>query len=185
MIGRIDRSQKNYRFTWLIAGVMTALLVLTHPGPAYANGGTTVLVDQAGPYSLTITASPYPFQVGVIHDISALIGRQTDQQLVLDAEVVMIVTPIDQAGEPQTFSATHDNATNKLYYAANVVFPTTGRWQITVQVDGPDGSGATSFEEQVEEKSSRGALMWSIIGIAAGVIAFVLALFMGRRSREA
>ena len=184
MTGRIDRSQKIFRSIWLIVGAVIALLVLPYAGPAYANGGTTILVDEVGPYSLTVTASPYPLRVGATNDISALIGRQTDQQLVLDAEVVITVTPVDQAGEAQTFSANHDNATNKLYYAANVIFPTTGRWRITVQVDGLEGSGATSFEEQVEERSRSRALLWSIIGIAVGVIAFVLSLFMGRRSRE-
>lgn len=153
--------------------------------PAYANGGTTVLMEQVGPYNLTVSASPYPLQVGVTNDISALVGRQTGQQVVLDAKVTMVVTPVEQAGEPQTLPANHDNASNKLYYAANIIFPTPGRWQITVQIDGPDGSATTSFEEQVEKGSGGGALIWSLIGITVGIVAFGLALFMGRRSREA
>jgi hypothetical protein len=181
---RIYRSKQNPIRLWLTVGLMVGLLIAIPFDPAYANGGTTILVEPVGPYSLTVTASPYPLQVGVTNDISALVGRQADQQLVLDAEVVIMVTPIDQAGKTQTLAASHDNATNKLYYATNVIFPTTGRWRITVQINGPDGSGETSFEEQVEAPSNRGALLWSIVGITAGVVAFVLALFVGRRSRD-
>jgi hypothetical protein len=120
-----------------------------------------------------------------VNDISVLLGRLSDAQVVLDAEVTLTVEPIDRPDESQIFPATHDNATNKLYYAANVVFPTPGRWKLTVQVDGPEGSASTTFETQVEEKSSLGFLRYlSLVGLPLVVIA-LLFFVMSRRAEKA
>lgn len=167
----------------LLAATIIAFVLLNWAQPIQANGGTTMLTEQVGPYDLTVTASPYPLRVDQVNDISTLIGRQSDQQLVLEAEIILIAEPVDHSGEAQTFAATHDNATNKLYYAANVVFPTPGRWQITVQIDGPEGPATTTFEEQVEEKSSAAILIYPLIGVVVGAILFGVAVFIGRRSR--
>jgi hypothetical protein len=119
------------------------------------------------------------------NDISILLGRLSDAQIVLDAEVTLTVEPIDRPDESQIFPATHDNATNKLYYAADVVFPTPGRWKLTVQVDGPDGAASTSFEAQVEEKSPLEFLRYlSLVGLPLVVIVFLF-FVMSRRAGKA
>lgn len=159
-------------------GLVIGLVVILWPELAIANGGTTLLVEKVGAYEVTITASPYPLEVG-LNDISVLVGRLSDQQIVLDAEVLMVAEPVDHSGQPQSFSATHTNATNKLYYAANVVFPTPGRWKMTVQVDGPEGSASTVFETQVEEQSSDFLRYFSLIGLP--LIAIVILFFVLNR----
>lgn len=134
-----------------IKGWLSGLLILLiGPGLAQANGGTILLVEQVGAYELTVTASPYPLTTGATNDISVLVGRRSDGQVVPEAVVTLIAEPVDHPGRPQRFAATHANATNKLYYAANVVFSTSGQWQLTVQVEGPEGSASTAFETQVE-----------------------------------
>jgi hypothetical protein len=169
---------------WLIVVALIGWFMLTWPGLSRANGGTILLVEQVGPYDLTVTGSPYPLQTGP-NDISVLLGRLADSQIVLDAQVTLIAQPIDPPGEPQTFPATHDNATNKLYYAANVVFPTPGRWKLMVQVDGPEGSASTTFEAEVEEKSSLDLLRYlSLVGLPLVIIA-VLFFVLNRRAEEA
>jgi hypothetical protein len=136
---------------WRIGvGLSGQLILLIGPSLAQANGGTILLVEQVGAYELTVTASPYPLAAGVTNDISILVGRQSDSQVVPEAVVILIAEPVDHPGEPQRFAATHANATNKLYYAANVVFSTSGRWKLTVRVEGPEGSVSTAFETQVE-----------------------------------
>jgi hypothetical protein len=165
-------------------GLIGGLLVIAWPGLVQANGGTIILVEEVGAYELTITASPYPLQVGE-NDVNALVERLADQQLVLEAEVTMTVEPLDQPGEPQTFAATHATATNKLYYHANVVFPTPGRWKLTIKVDGPEDSVSTVFETQVEERSSLDFLRYlSLVGLPLVIIAFLF-FVMSRRAGEA
>ena len=166
---------------WLAVGLAIGLLMMPWSGWAYANGGTILRVDKVGAYELTITASPFPLEVGV-NDISVLLGRLSDSQLVLDAKVTMTAEPVDHSGQPQTFPATHDNATNKLYYAANVVFPTAGRWQLTIQVAGSEDSVVTTFDVQVEQRRSLSFLRYLIIGLPLAVI--VVIFFVLRRGPE-
>ena len=163
--------------------MISGLLLLAWPGLAQANGGTIVLVEEVGAYELTITASPYPLQVGE-NDVNALVERLADQRLVLEAQVMITTEPLDQPGEPQTFAATHATATNKLYYHANLVLPTPGRWKLTIKVDGPEDSVSTVFETQVEEKSSLDFLRYlSLVGLPLVVIAFIF-FVMSRRAGE-
>jgi len=165
-------------------GLVSGLLIMVWPSSVHANGGTIVLVEQVGAYELTLTASPYPLRVGV-NDVNALVERLADQLLVLDAEVTVTTEPLDQPGEPQTFSATHDTATNKLYYHANVVFPTPGRWRLTIHLDGPEDSGSVSRVTQVEEQSSLDFLRYlSLVGLPLVVIVFLF-FVMSRRGGEA
>ncbi len=168
----------------LVVGVLLGWLMLTWPGLTQANGGTILLVKQVGAYDFTVTGSPYPLQVGQ-NDISVLLGRLADAQLVLDAQVTLIAQPIVPPGEPQTFPATHDNAINKLYYAANVVFPTPGRWKLTVQVEGPEGSVSTDFETEVVPGSLLGSRNYlELMGVAiVGILVFMF-FVLNRRSEE-
>jgi hypothetical protein len=160
------------------------LMIITWPGVVQANGGTILLVEEVGAYELTITASPYPLQVGT-NDVNALVERASDQLLVLDAQVIMIIEPLDQPDEAQTFPATHDTATNKLYYHANVVFPTPGRWRFTVKVDGPEDAVNTTFETQVEPAQATDFLRYlSLVGLPLVLIAFLF-FVLSRRAKEA
>jgi hypothetical protein len=173
-----------FNYPWLILGLISGLLIMAWPSSVHANGGTIVLVEQVGAYELTLTASPYPLQVGV-NDVNALVERLSDQLLVLDAKVTMTIEALDQPGEPQTFSATHDTATNKLYYHANVVFPTPGRWRLTIHLDGPEDEGSATLETQVEERSSLDFLRYlSLVGLPLVVIVFLF-FVMSRRGGEA
>ncbi|RIK24686.1 MAG: hypothetical protein DCC55_41170 [Chloroflexi bacterium] len=178
MNGRRCSNQSSFH-QGLAVGLVIGLLLLTGPGLVQANGGTIVLVEKVGAYDLTVTASPYPLQVGV-NDVSVVLARLSDAQVVLDAQVTITAEPLDQPDEPQPFPATHDNATNKLYYAANVVFPTTGRWKLTVQVDGPEGSANTAFETQVEEQQFWGLLDYVNL-VALPLIVIALLFFIASR----
>ena len=151
---------------------------------AQANGGTILWSEEVGAYDLTVTASPFPLRVG-LNDISVLLGRQSDSQIVLNAMVSMTARPVDHSGRLQNFPATHANATNKLYYAANVVFPTPGRWQLTVQVDGPEGLATTSFEVQTEPAQSFDFLLYiNLVGLPLIIIVFLFFVFSRKIKNE-
>ncbi|MCL4294599.1 MAG: hypothetical protein KJ077_02685 [Anaerolineae bacterium] len=175
------RSSQYPFYQWFALGLVLGLLVLAEPGLVQANGGTIILVEKVGAYDLTVTASPYPLQVGV-NDVSVVLARRSDAQVVLDAQVTITAEPLDQPGEPQPFPATHDNATNKLYYAANVVFPTTGCWKLTVQVDGPEGSANTAFEAQVEEQQFWGLLEYVNLVALPLIVVVILFFIVSRRT---
>lgn len=159
------------------------IFFLSLPALAQANGGTILWVEAVGAYELTITASPYPLQVGT-NDVNALVERLADQRLVLEAQVVITTESLDPPREPQTFQATHETATNKLYYHANVIFPAPGRWKVTVQVDGPEDSVRTSFETQVEQGSSVDFSRYlSLVGLPLVLLAFLF-FVLNYRAKE-
>ena len=116
----------------LIIGLLLALVA----GTAAANGGAIILAETIGPYNIRVTADPYPLQVGV-NDISVLLGRLADAQIILDADVTITAQPLDAPGEAATFPANHDLATDDRYYASNTVFSAAGPWKLIVAVDGP------------------------------------------------
>lgn len=169
----------------LVAALVVGLLVIVWPGRVQANGGTTMLVKEIDGYEVTVTASPYPLEVGRANDISVLLGRISDEGVELNAAVNITTESLDQSGEPQTFAATHANATNKLYYASFIDFPNPGRWRLTVQVDGPEGSGSATFEESVGERQIFDLLVYPLIGIAAVVVLYFFAVMLGKRSNPA
>jgi hypothetical protein len=119
-----------------------------------ANGGTIqVSSAQAGPYQVTVLTSPSPMLAGPV-DVTVAVSdpRVTDpakDNTVLDAQVAVIVQQVGGGSVPSTFPATHEQATNKLLYQANVSVPSGGQWQFSVQVAGPDGGGTVQFSSDV------------------------------------
>lgn len=156
--------------------LLLVIVALGSPNVARANGGTELLTTDIGGYRAVVTASPYPLQIGT-NDVSVLVERSVDDRIELDANVEITAAPVNGSGDTQTFAATHANATNKLYYAANVVFPSAGRWQLTVAVDGPDGTGQASVEVTVYEPASGSPS--PTMYVAAGVLALAVLAAVG------
>ena len=168
---------------WLALPLLFVLLMTLWPGVTHANGGSILLVERLSTYYVRVAVSPYPPQVGV-NDISVLLSRASDAQVVLDAEVTLTAEPLDQPGELQTFPATHANATNKLYYAANAVFPTPGRWRLTLRIDGPEGAVGRSFEIEVMPRPLPTFLKYlGPAALALGAMVFLF-IILNRRSAE-
>ncbi|MGH7961193.1 MAG: hypothetical protein ACRERD_05130, partial [Candidatus Binatia bacterium] len=130
----------------------------------------------------TVTASPYPLQAQVTNDVSVLVGRLADSEVVLDARVTVVAESLEDPGEMTHFEATHANATNKLYYAANVVFPTEGWWNLTVRVEGAEGADSTSFVTEVAQPPSLGRRAFVMLAGFAAASAVVLVLLRFGRS---
>ena len=129
---------------------MTSLAV---PRSVLANGGVTQLDRQpAGPYLLSVTTSPTPLRTGT-GDVSVLVERSDTQDIVLDAQVSVAAEPILGNRSAVLFSATHDQAINKLLYSANVDLTESGRWQFVVQVAGNLGDATAAFQTNVAEPS--------------------------------
>jgi len=98
-----------------------------------ADSGKVLLRKPAGPFQITLFGSPGTIRVGKA-DLSVLVQKASDES-VPDADVKIHLTR-SAAGEIRgiTVNATHAQATNKLLYAAAVDFPSTGSWQVDVEV---------------------------------------------------
>lgn len=117
--------------------------------PAAANGGTLLVAQApAGPYAVSVFTSPSPLRTGKV-DVSVLVQRADADELVQDARVLVTAEELEHFGAAVEAPATQAQATNKLYYAAELDLPREGRWRFRVQVAGAAGEGMTGFEADV------------------------------------
>lgn len=161
---------------------LPALLAI-RPAPLQANGGTIRVADQpAGPYRVTVMTSPTPMRVGLT-DLSVVVTVGVGQQ-VPDATVTVRATRQGESPSARSFPATHDLATNKAFYAANVNLPTSGRWTFLVDVRGKEGQGSVQFSADVlPSVLNMSPFQLGCLGIiVALVVAVVVAVERSRRS---
>jgi hypothetical protein len=98
----------------------------------FGDGGTVQFQKQAGPFLVTIFSAPVPLRVGAA-DLSVMVQRATDRSNLLDCSVDL---RLSRPGESRIHAnATRAQATNKLMYAARVVFPAPGKWHLDVGVN--------------------------------------------------
>ncbi len=103
-----------------------------------ADGGTVLLKKQTGPFVITIFGTA---QAGV-SDISVLVQNSADRSPLLDATVWL------QVGHART-KLTHEQATNKLLYAAPVKLIHAGEWQLKVTLESQGRTGIAEGEIEV------------------------------------
>jgi hypothetical protein len=82
------------------------------------------LSQRAGPYEVSVCTSPGPILVEYV-DVSAMVQRPGGE-LVQDAQVGVSAKPSSAQASGPSVQATHDQATNKLFYAAPVAVGATG-----------------------------------------------------------
>ncbi len=140
-------SQRSAGRTATRAALLALFVVQAILAPlALANGGTIQVASRpAGPYTVTVFTSPSPIRVGTV-DVSVLVQHSGIEKLVQDARVTVTIEPVGRSGTRRTLEATHEQATNKLYYAANIDLPAEGWWWIGVDVAGAEGEGSVSFQ---------------------------------------
>jgi hypothetical protein len=162
--------------------VLVLLLVLAAAPSALADGGDEQVASvRVGDYSVRIFTPPDPITVGVA-DVSLLVQRAGSSELVPDARVTVRAEPVGHDGEAGTYLATHDNATDKRYYAANVRLPSEGGWLLTVHIDGPLGPAETSLPIQVRRIGvvTPTLLVWAAL-VAASLALIAPRLLRGRK----
>jgi hypothetical protein len=145
------------------------LLAALWPSSALADGGQEQVASvRAGEYTLRIFTPPDPITTGTA-DVSVLVQRAGSSELVSNARVTVTAEPSGHEGETRTFPATHDNATDKRYYAANVRLPSDGDWRLTVRVEGPLGPAETSFQIHVARVGAvtPALLVWAALVLVA------------------
>lgn len=142
---------------------------------AHAGVGTQQINNlDLGAYRIWVWSDPEPPIVGNYHVAVALTESLENDpngfagEPILDADVVVEME--NQAtGLLLVAQATHEDATNKLFYEAVFAPQQTGMWEIRVIVQGPEGPVQASYSDEVESP----AFPWMTVG--GGVLALLLA----------
>jgi hypothetical protein len=129
---------------------------------ARADGGVVRLRDVQGPFIVTIfTASEVA--ANCPSDVSVMVQRRDSSEAILDAKVDLFFTisaalvvepteeicgqsgaaPLESHVSRYTVSATHEQASNKLLYAARIKFSNAGDWRLQAFVE--RGKDAVTF----------------------------------------
>ena len=167
---------------WIIAGLGAD--VNAH------GGGTPQLVNvDIGPYWISTWINPFPPQIDNFH-LAIALSEPTDPQAELreagppiqDAQVEVMLQPLDGPSPPVSRTAEHQDTFNKLFYEADFVLPYAGLWRGIITVQGPDGgSGSIEFEVEVGERSLVSADNILIIGT---VFFLIIVFIMIRRGTK-
>jgi len=142
--------------------IVTALFTMLAPRFARADGGIVRLRETQGPFLVTVFVSPEV--VEGVTDVSVLVQNRKGGDVVLDADVNLVVDPPDGMSSkesdplcglssmavasrssdlaPANVRATREQASNKLLYAAPLKLDATGDWRLHVTVSrGTDSAG--------------------------------------------
>jgi hypothetical protein len=141
-------------------------LLLIFSAIAFADGGKVLLRQESGAFSITVFLAS--------SDLSVLVQDRTTLQPVLDADVTIRI------GETQ-IQATHENAQNKLLYAAPLAVE-PGDYNFTVDVNhGTNVSGALNIVQPAPMLASN----WEYVAVApAFILIFIIRQWLiHRRSR--
>lgn len=135
------------------------VLFLAMPNSAQADGGLPVLVERLGDYQVAVFVSPAPPRVGPV-DISVLV-QQTDTGEPVSPRSITVSLKSEgpyQIGLTET--ATTAAATNKLFRAAHFNLPSSGLWNVAVEIDSPAGMLTTAGQIAVSEPLPRWRQLW-------------------------
>ena len=125
-----------------LAALFLALSTITLPvAPLHAHGDEARLIlDEApvGAYALSLWMSPAELRPGEMHVSAAVAANGV---AVADCRVLVTATPLDRDHAPVTVAANAATAATGYRHEALLTLPEDGRYQVTVAVRDPQGSG--------------------------------------------
>jgi hypothetical protein len=160
---------------------MAGVLFCCAAARLFGDAGAVLLRQETGAIRITVFAAPAPLRAGPI-DVSVLVQDATGGEPRLDAQVEL---RFSLAGYPETsLPATHENATNKVLYAAPVVLQREGRWRLEVDVRSPNQRAQFRTEVTVLSPEAPLFTYWPYLALPGAVILlFILNQWLKRRSR--
>ena len=158
-------------------------LCLLAASPARADGGTVRIQEAVGPFWITVMSAPEPLRVGPV-DLSVLVQRTDGGAPVLDAEVELrLEGPTPEP--PIEARPTHEQATNKLLYAAAVTLPAVGSWRLGARVRQGGDAAEVAGWLPVAPPPPRLLALWPYLAFPpAAVACFALREWLKRRGRD-
>jgi hypothetical protein len=147
-----------------VMGLFLASSFILHPSSFLrADGGTVRLSEQRGGYRITVFTSPTPLRAGLV-DLSVLVQDAVTGEVASEVQVGIHVVPVGSSGVAFHGPATHEAATNKLYYAATFTLPEPGRYAVEVSVGGVRGTAQARIELEAAEPLPSWLALWPWVG---------------------
>ena len=130
---------------------------------AHGDGGTMLLHQDAGAFTITLFAAPQPLHAGEA-DLSVLVQDRSSGEVLLDPVVDLSV------GSQAPVRLTRGQASNRLLQAAAVRFANPGKWRLTLVVRRGGDLATLSTECTVEPDRSRATMVWFYVLLPVGII---------------
>ena len=152
---------------------MCLLLVFNGKVLAHGAGDEQIVREKSGPYYVTVWSTSDAGS-GDLHFTVAVGDLQENP--VLDASVVIKVTPFGSEKAVITQEATTKESANKFRYETDFSSMQTGIYSITLVVSGAAGDGSISFdmEHSYEQYSSSWYMLALLSLIVLGLFGFLL-----------
>jgi hypothetical protein len=126
---------------------------------AQADGGRLQMRQAAGPFIVSLFTTPESLGVGQA-DLSAMIEEQGSGKVLLDADVVITLSPENGGSEAVVAHLSHAHATNRLLQDAVVQLPHAGSWRAVIQINQAGRHTSTATDLTVGDYSARRGTVW-------------------------
>jgi hypothetical protein len=130
---------------------------------AYGDGGTMLLHQDSGAFTVTLFAAPQPLRMGDA-DLSVMVQDRSSGEVLLDPTILLTV------GTEPTVRLQKGQAANRLLQSATVHFSKPGPWRLALSVQRGNDSVQLSTECTVEPDTSRATLVWFYVLLPVGII---------------
>ena len=124
---------------------------------AHADGGRLQMRQAVGPFVVSLFTAPESTAVGPA-DLSVMVEEQGS--VLLDANVVVTLTPEDASVTPVVARLSYAHATNRLLQDAVVQLPRAGRWRAVIQVSERGREASVGTDLIVANYSARRGTVW-------------------------
>jgi hypothetical protein len=158
-----------------LAAVFMVVLAAT---AAHGDGGTMLLHQDAGAFTITLFAAPQPLDVGTA-DFSVLVQDRSSGDVLLDPMLDLTV-------DGTTTRLTRGQVSNRLLQSATVRFSSPGKRRLTLAVRRGSDVAQLTTDCRVEPDRSRATLVWFYVLLPVGIILlFVIHQGVKLRSQKA
>jgi hypothetical protein len=127
---------------------------------ALADGGQILMHQTSEAFTVTVYASPEPLSTGPA-DFSVMVQDPTSQQIILDADVSLLLAP--PQGPPTSIPLNHSSLAAPIMQSTPFLFDQPGRWALTVTVQRGTNKAAATAEFTVARSHSRQAVVWVFV----------------------
>ena len=154
------------------------LLLVAQPVGAHGGGILQIASQPAGPYIVSVWTSPARLEAGEIAHITVGVAGE-DEAPILDAAVLVELASLETEAV-WSAAATTEQATNKLFYEADMQLPENGRYTITIHVTGSQGQGDARFAVEILPKRQNNWISVSFIGLGL-ILSLLMFRFWGKQ----
>jgi hypothetical protein len=164
--------------------LLVAVVLACATAAAHADGGRLQMRQAAGPFVVSLFTTPESLAVGSA-DLSVMVEEQGSSSVLLDADVVVTLTPEDAETAPVIAHLSHAHATNRLLEDAVVQLSRAGRWRAVIHVSKAGRTASVATDLTVAKYSARRGTVWLFAVLPIGAIAlFVWVQIAKQRTRQ-